>query len=244
MAGEAALLKSLFPNATNTQIRDRIISSADPIDDLNLAQCGGNSCAGLLGSGRINAYTAVSSPIVTASILDGDLVESSSLGPVYQIIGGQARIVSSFVYNQQFLNTKVKLISQSQLESFPQGSYDLPLEGTLVKDPDDPTVYLITQGLKEPVTSQVFLQRGFKFANVNTVTTEELQSWLTGKFLPPVDGTLIKSATNKTVYWVISGTLHPINYAFYTQRGLNIFPIMVVNNSDLGGYSVGSAYTL
>jgi subtilisin family serine protease len=42
VVGQAALLKSKFPGATNKQIRDRILASADPIDSLNLSQCNGS----------------------------------------------------------------------------------------------------------------------------------------------------------------------------------------------------------
>ncbi|MDQ3018351.1 MAG: S8 family serine peptidase, partial [bacterium] len=54
VSAQAALLKSLYPFASNRQIRDRIISTADNIDMLNLSQCSGKSCVGFLGKGRIN----------------------------------------------------------------------------------------------------------------------------------------------------------------------------------------------
>ncbi len=52
-AGLAALIKAFHPSWTNQQIVDDIINTADNIDDLN------PSYRGLLGSGRINAYSAL-----------------------------------------------------------------------------------------------------------------------------------------------------------------------------------------
>jgi hypothetical protein len=111
-----------------------------------------------------------------------------------------------------------------------------------VKFDKNPTVYVIQNGQKLPITYQVFLQRGFSFNNVNTLSYEELNSWVTGSFLPPVDGTLVKGNANPTVYWVIGQVLHPINYNFFISRGLSVFPIMTVPTNDIAGYPKGEAY--
>jgi hypothetical protein len=242
VVGQAALIKSLYPSASNVQIRDRIIGTADPVDDLNFTQCGGISCRGLLGAGRIDVVrslqTAISQPFN-----EGDLIKVTDLsGAVYEILGGQKRLVSPFVFNQLFLGSTFKTAVFSQLSGFSEGAYVTPAEGTLVKFDKSPTVYIIKNGQKLPVTYQVFLQRGFKFNNVNTLSYEELDSWVTGSFLPPVDGSLIKANGSRAVYWVIGQVLHPVNYAFFVNRGLNIFPIMIVPKNDIAGYPKGEAY--
>jgi subtilisin family serine protease len=52
VAGVAALVKSLHPEMNSQNLRNRLMYTADPIDDIN------PSYAGLLGAGRINAFTA------------------------------------------------------------------------------------------------------------------------------------------------------------------------------------------
>jgi hypothetical protein len=242
VVGQAALIKSLYPSATNIQIRDRIINTADPIDGLNLTQCGGNSCRGFLGAGRIDVVKSLQTAI-SPNFNEGDLIKVSDLnGAVYEILGGQKRLVSPFVFNQLFSGSILKTAVSVQLASFSEGPYVTPTDGTLVKFDKSPTVYIIQNGQKLPVTYGVFLQRRFSFAAVNTLSYEELNSWVTGSFLPPTEGTLVKSAGNKTVYWVVGQVLHPINYAFYLDRGLNIFPIMTVPNNDIASYPKGEAY--
>ena len=86
------------------------------------------------------------------------------------------------------------------------------------------------------------MQRKLTFANVNTLSYSEVNSWQTGSFYPPVEGTLIKIERNKTVYWVVGQTFHPINYGFFIERGLNMFPVLIVSKSDLNGYAKGAAY--
>ena len=241
VVGQAALIKTLYPSATNIQIRDRIIGTADSIDSLNLSQCGGGSCAGLLGAGRIDVSKSLQTQIAQ-SFSEGDLVKATDVGVYYEIVGGQKRLVSPFVFNQRFASTPVKNALLSQLASYPEGAYLTPTDGTLVKFDSSKAVYIIESGQKLPITYQVFQQRHLNFSDVNTLSFAELNSWPTGNFLSPVEGTLVRARINQTVYWVVSQVLHPINYGFYIGRGLNIFPVMVVPDADIAGYARGDAY--
>jgi hypothetical protein len=241
VVGQAALIKALYPFATNVQIRDRIISTAEQIDNLNLTQCAGVSCRGLLGAGRINVPKSLETAIAQ-NFSEGDLVKDQNTGAVYQILGGQKRLVSPFVLNQKFSDRPVKILNSNDLSTLPSGSYITPIDGTLIKLDNEPTVYILDNGLKLPITYQVFMQRKLSFAQVNTLSYSEVNSWQTGSFYSPAEGTLVKSAQNKTVFWVIGQTLHPINYGFYIDRGLNLFPVLAVSKTDLNGFAKGEAY--
>jgi hypothetical protein len=63
-----------------------------------------------------------------------------------------------------------------------------------------------------------------------------------GGFLTPPEGTLVRTPKNQTVYWVVGQILHPINYNFYVERGLNIFPVIYVPDSDLSKLPTGESY--
>ncbi len=242
VVGQAALIKSLYPTATNIQIRDRIISTADPIDDLNLSQCGGNSCRGLLGAGRIDVPKSLGGAIAQ-NFSEGDLVKVQDLdGVIYEISGGQKRLVSPFVFNQRFPGLSLKTTTSSQLSSYPEGPYVTPNDNTLVKLDSSPTVYIMENGKKFPITARVFQQRGLQNNTINTLSFSELNSWTTGPFFSPVEGTLIRGVKNPTVYWVVGQVLRPVNYNFYVSRGLNIFPILTVPDNDISSYSRGDAY--
>jgi len=72
VAGIAALVKAVNPDLTPSQLRARIENTADYIDDLNPGY------EDLLGSGRINAYTAVLYDLVPKlTIVDQELTEFS-----------------------------------------------------------------------------------------------------------------------------------------------------------------------
>jgi hypothetical protein len=70
----------------------------------------------------------------------------------------------------------------------------------------------------------------------------EVSSWLTASFLTPPEGQLVRTVKNPTVYWVVGGALHPINYAFFIQRGLSVFPILSVSDNDVKSFSKGEPY--
>ncbi len=59
VSGIIGLMLSRNPLLTNNQTRDVLQNNTDNIDALNPTQCGGSSCAGLIGSGRVNAYKSV-----------------------------------------------------------------------------------------------------------------------------------------------------------------------------------------
>lgn len=242
VSAQAALIKSLYPLATNTQIRDRIISTATQIDFLNLAGCGGHSCTGLLGAGLIDVSKSLEQNFPIPQVMEGDVVRAENDSKHYWIWGGQKRLISPFVFSQRFLNTPVKILSSDQLNNIQDGPFATPVEGTLIKTLNDPTVYIISSGLKLPITGQIFNHMGFSFSNVKVVDVVEAASWVRGKFLAPKEGTLVKPNNSNTLYWTIGGSLHPINWNFYLDRGLKVFPTIIVTSSDLMSYNIGESY--
>lgn len=239
VSSQSALIKSLYPDATPRQIADRIISTASNVDKLNLAQCEGFPCAGLLGAGKINVAKSVNDPILP-KVVEGDLVLTEN-GKIFAVSGGKIRPVVPFVQNQRFSGRSPKIVTSADLVTFPEGTPLEPLDGTLIKRQGDLTVFYMEKGVRLPVSYQVFLSRNFNFAQVVEMETVLVNSWVQGSFLTPKEGTLVKGA-GKTVYWAVGGSLHPINYAFWIDRGLNIFPIMQVSEQDLKSFPIGNAF--
>jgi len=242
VVGQAALLKSAYPYATNTQIRDKIIVTADSVDNMNLSQCGGGSCRGLLGAGKINPVKSMTAPFSVDGLKEGDLVRVENTSSIYKITGGKKLPISPFVINRRYLDTPVKTVSQNQLVNFPEGPFVAPQDGTLVKLSTEPAVYYMYSGQKMLVTYGIFKQRGFDFKAVNTVDFSEYNSWVTSSFLPPSDGAIVRGYKNPTVYWVISGVLHPVNYAFFKDKGLDKFALIRVQDKDLERMSKGEPF--
>jgi subtilisin family serine protease len=242
VTGQAALLRAKNPNATNQQIRDAIIGTADKIDDLNQIQCGGISCNGLLGAGRINVVKSLGGVPSGIFLNEGDVVRAGTTGQYYYISGGKRHLISPFVKEQRFANINPRIVAEADLQNFPEGDYAAPLDGTLVKAEGSAAIYYISRGLRLPITYQIFLLRKFQFSQVRTLSYTEVNSWLTGSFLSPPDGALVRTGKNPTVYWVVGDVLHPISYDFYISRGLQVFPTIYVADDDIKSFSKGDPY--
>lgn len=242
VSGQAALLKALYPDATNRQIRDRIMASTDPIDASNLYQCGGGSCAGKLGTGRINILRSLQSKIDREALQEGDVIQLQETGELFVLLGGRREKLSSLVQQQRYSSVVPRVVPLADVSSFPPGQFAAPADGTLIKTSNSATVYWMSGGIKQPITGQIFAARGLRYGDVFTVSDVEAGSWLTGRLLAPADGTLVKSKSNRTVYWVVGGALHALNAAFYKERGLQVFPILQISENDIKQFSKGESY--
>lgn len=237
VSAQAALLKSMFPEVSSRQIRDRIITTAQNIDTDNPTQCGGISCAGFLGAGKIDVDKSLEEVILP--LRDRDLVKVKGTHQIYLINGLKRELISDFVRNQRFAGKTPRELEIEDLYKYPEGSYALPQDGTLVKTPDSPTVYYISQGTKLPIISEIFLAHKFVFQNVVTLTSAELSSWVTGKLLAPPNTYLVKTKDDPTVYWPVAGVLRPVTLLAYQNMGLNVLPTIIVTDELLNQFSVG-----
>lgn len=239
VSSQAALLKSLYKDASPRQIMDRITSTAKKIDALNLSQCAGFPCDGLIGAGLIQVASSMEAPILP-KFTEGDLARTES-NTLYVINGGKRRLVIPLVFEQRFRNKSIIPANSNDLSNFSEGAPMEPLDGTLIQKDGESTVYYMEKGVKLPVTYQIFIQRNFQFSQVKKIEPTYVNSWLLGNFLTPKEGTLVKGAA-QTVYWTVGGSLHPINYNFWKSMGLSIFPIMRISEQDLKGQPKGEAY--
>ncbi|OGE79828.1 MAG: hypothetical protein A2660_03275 [Candidatus Doudnabacteria bacterium RIFCSPHIGHO2_01_FULL_45_18] len=97
---------------------------------------------------------------------------------VYVIDKGTRRAVTFFVFQQRNLSfSKVINVTPDEFSHIPQShdSYWLsPLDQTLVKLVDEPSVYVIENGTKRLLSLNVFVSRGYDFRNVVTLPKVEM----------------------------------------------------------------------
>lgn len=229
VSGIAALYKAYNPNLSNVEIRDIIISTADNIDGRNNGQCGGNSCNGLLGSGRVNAYNYFK----PKPIVDGSMLRNENTREIYIIQNGMKRKISDFVFIQRGYNINQVLQDiNNSLGSYNLGKPIPPLEGTLIKSPEDPTVYIITGDYKRVLTYEVFKASGYDFKSVNTVPDLELKNYPTRVQFVYEDEALIAVPGNPQVYMIINQVRRPITYFVFTNRKLSFSNLEFVSEEE------------
>ena len=170
---------------------------------------------------------------------EGSLLKNSA-GQIYLIENGARKLLSSFVAAQRKLNvTNAALLPDEELTSYRDGGVALPAEGTLVKAKDSPAVYIISNNEKRLLSGFVFTQRGHKFTNVLSAEFGELDTYPTGKIMPPLDDTLIKAKEEPAVYHVGNGLLEPVTYFVFTTRKFSFKDVVTVPKSELANWQVG-----
>ncbi len=232
VSGIAALAKSVFPDLDVRALRERVLSSVDNIDQLNQAGCNGKSCVGQIGRGRINALKAVTE---ATTFLSGTLVRDPA-GTVFLIERGSKRPLSEFVLNQRFSKTPVLSVTARELESFPAGPSVSPVDGSLIKNPSVPAVYLVEGGVRRAMSYLAFISRGFRFESVVTLPEAEVASYPQSTDAPVSNGVLIKSVDHPAVYILNGGVRRLLSFFVFQERGFMNQPIGIVTPAELAVY--------
>jgi len=101
VAGIAGLVKQAHPNLTAPQLRERLMYTSDYIDDIN------PNYAGNLGSGRVNAYTAVLYDLIPDISVDNSLLEEFSGDNDGVVNPGDVATLKVRLTNKQDLTTGI-----------------------------------------------------------------------------------------------------------------------------------------
>lgn len=234
VSGVVSLVFSAFPDLDVRAIRDRIITGVDNIDNVNQSGCNGSTCVGQIGKGRLNALKALTEIRAYSS---GTLVQNFS-GQRYLIERGLKRSVSDFVYNQRFPGIQVAAVDTIQLKGYPDGAAVPPVDGTLVKEPNNPTVYLVEGEYLRALSYVAFLSRKLSFDKIVTLTTEELARYARSADAPVLGGALLKSTDHPAVYIYHQGYRQLLSYFVFMQRGFDWNNIAAMSPQEIVQYSV------
>jgi hypothetical protein len=156
VAGSFALLKVWFPSQTRQWYIDEILASADDIDAIN------PDYAGQLGSGRVNAYTAIASniyPKLTISSSSYAIISDNGDGQLNP--GEQARLtlnISNDANWSQAANVNVTLSSANADLTFPDATaaFGTINAGATVSNSSDELIFQVaTDAPLEPLQINV-----------------------------------------------------------------------------------------
>lgn len=160
----------------------------------------------------------------TGSILpptDGAIVKGAKDNAVYLVSNGQLKLFSSFVFSQRKIQAnQIIAVPGNEIQTYDREGFVPPLDGTLVKAANDPTIYLVSSGLKQPVLGEIFKNRGLSFKNVVNLGAEEVASLPAGTFATPQDRTFFKVAETGALYIFKEGSKHSISPFVAKQRGI------------------------
>lgn len=234
VSGVAALMMSAMSDLDSRAIRDRLIKSIDNIDKANETGCNGGSCVGQIGRGRLNALKALTTQSTFSS---GTFIKGPD-GSLYLIEKGLKRPISEFVFRQGFLGSPVVAATFDQLNTLPTGLAVPPADGSTIKEPVSPLVYLVEGGERRSLSYLAFISRGLQFSEVVSLSAAEIASYPLGSEAPVLDGILMKSADHPAVYILNKGVRQLLSFFVFMQRGLNNKPTAVLSLEELARYQI------
>jgi hypothetical protein len=115
----------------------------------------------------------------------GDLYQNNKTGGVYFVINNVKQpIITKDLLIKRFSNWPIKAVAPAELDKWPTaGPVGWP-DGSLVKSAQEPTVYVISNGLKRPIASaDTFEGLGYKWTNIIQTSTTALSVNPTGEVI-------------------------------------------------------------
>jgi len=173
--------------------------------------------------------------------LDGTLIKGDTTPAIYLIEDSMKHPISFPVFVQRkFSFANVVTAPSAEVETYALGKHVAPLTGTLVMADNDPTVYMIDEGVKRPISAAIFSARRLSFAAIVKLSNEEVSSLTTGAFLTPPDQTAFKSETSSQVWWMRDNLKHTVSAFVFEQRGVGTFPFFILSDGEILNIPTGN----
>jgi hypothetical protein len=152
---------------------------------------------------------------------DGTLIQAQGSPTVYVVENGEIYALTGFTFGQYgYLFKNVVQLPASEVNSYQNGGFQLPKDGTLLKFAGNNTVYLLKDQLLDPISGTIFNLNGYSFKNVVTLSAGEVANATPGMFLPPPDGTYFFIQETGNYYYYSNTTKHSISAYVLKQRNV------------------------
>ncbi len=175
--------------------------------------------------------------------LDGTLIKGDVSGAVFLIQDTKKRPISYPVFVQQkFSFANVITVPQVEVDSYDQGAFVTPVNGTLIVGETDGTVYQIDSDLKRPVSYEVFIARKFSFGGILKLSDTEVKAFPSGPFVYPPESVAITQKGDTGIYWYKDGQKRYVSAFVYKQRSVANFLHMQLGADEFNGIITGTPF--
>jgi hypothetical protein len=171
--------------------------------------------------------------------LDGTVIKGESGSAIYLVDRGLLRLYSEFTFKQRKVPAKsIIKVADIEVASYEKQGFVAPLDGTLVKAKNDSAVFYIEQGLKHPISAELFKNRGFSFKNVVALANDEVAGLSKGSFVSPKEKSWFSIGSKQGVlYYFKEGSKHLVTSFVKAQR--KITPDYVFSQEEVSGWADG-----
>ena len=172
--------------------------------------------------------------------LDGTLIKGDLDATIFLIQDSAKHPISYPVFVQhKFSFAKAITVPQAESDSYALGTYVTPNSGTLVMGQTDATVYIIDNGLKRPISGEIFKVRKLSFKNIMKLSDTEVMSIPSGPYLTPPEQTAFRTNADPTVYWYRDNLKHSVSAFVFKQRAVRNFPFVILSDSEVANIPTG-----
>ncbi len=152
---------------------------------------------------------------------EGTILKSENAPEVYLVENSRLKLFSSFTFSQRKLPfSKITVVPDVEVATYEKQGFVAPLDSTLIKAENSNTVYLMENGLKHPLSGELFKNRGLSFKNVSVLSANEVSALSIGAFAHPKNMTWLKNAQTGELYLFKDGSLHSISKFVAKQRSI------------------------
>lgn len=161
----------------------------------------------------------------TGSVLppkDGTIIKGKTAAAVYLVDGGKVKLFSAFTFAQRKISLKqIVPVPDDEIATYENAGLVPPKDGSLVKAKNSTTVFLVENGLKRPLTPELFKNRGLTFRQASEISADEINALPIGAYATPKDRTWFSTAAKGgQLYLFKDGTKHAISSFVAKQRGI------------------------
>lgn len=152
------------------------------------------------------------------ALKEGSIVRGQSDPSVYLVQNGLLKLFTPLTLSQYKASSKVQTVPDSEISNMLKRGLVPPLEGTLIKLPNDPSVFVIEQGERRPVSAEMFKLRGYKNSDVATVTQAEYDTFPQGTQPTPPNNTYFTNEKTGEFWVYMDGVKRRIFNFVATQK--------------------------
>lgn len=161
-------------------------------------------------------------------------------GKIYMFLNNKKHPVSDFVLRQRGLSVGNAVnASMADLSAYQDGAQLTPSEGSVLRGINGPAVYIVENNQLRLVSALVFAQRNLA-PKIQLIPDSELAIYPKGGFLPPADGTLVKSPSVQTVFLVVDRIKRPMTYLVFRTYNFKFTDVKTISDDELLAMPTGN----
>ncbi len=175
--------------------------------------------------------------------VDNTIVKVADQPQLYVFISNIKHPASEFVIKQRGLNLAAVLsVSPADAKLFEQGPVLTPNDGTVLRGQTNFAVYLVDKGSLKLFSAFTFGQQQ-AVGKMQVIPDSEIDSYPKAGFVAPLNGSLIKSDKDNTVFEVFDSLKHPISGELFKNRAFSFKNVATLSSDEVNALAPGTFVT-